>query len=263
MRLDNYLVDNNYFLTRNKAQQAIKSNRIKVNNITINKSGYDVKEDDQIEILKIDYEFVSRGGYKLLKAIDEFNLDFNNKVVIDLGASTGGFTDCSLQFGAKKVYAIDVGTNQLDILLKNNCKVISLENTNVKDLNPKDYLDINYIVMDLSFISITKLIKILNELLFNSNIYLISLIKPQFEVQNENINKNGLVKNKDIHFEVIKRIVNSFMKYDIYINNFTFSPLKGEKSGNIEYLALFSKNKQQIDDIYIKKIINQAYNNLL
>ena len=135
MRLDNYLLNKNYFQTRNKAQQAIKSNRIKVNDKVITKNGYDVSELDKIEITPVEYEFVSRGGYKLLKAIKEFNLDFNNKVVIDLGASTGGFTDCSLKFNAQKVYAIDVGTDQLDKSLKENHKVISIENLNIKDID--------------------------------------------------------------------------------------------------------------------------------
>lgn len=261
MRLDNYLVNNNYFLTRNKAQQAIKANRIKVNSTIINKSGYDVNEIDTIEVIKIDYEFVSRGGYKLLKAINEFNLDFNEKIILDLGASTGGFTDCCLKFNAKKVYAVDVGTNQLVDSLKNNNKVISIENTNVKDLDYLKFSDINYIVMDLSFISITKLIQKLDQLI-NNDIKLIALIKPQFEVENKNINKNGLVKNKNIHLEVIKKIINSFNQYNIYLNNLTYSPLKGEKSGNIEYLGLFSKINTNLN-INIEEIINQAYANLI
>ena len=119
------------------------------NNIVINKSGYEVKNNDSIEIKQIDYEFVSRGGYKLLKAIQEFTLDFNDKIVMDLGASTGGFTDCSLQFGAKKVYAIDVGTNQLDKSLQYNNKVISLENLNVKDINANNFKDIDCTEADL------------------------------------------------------------------------------------------------------------------
>ena len=261
MRLDNYLVINKYFLTRNKAQQAIKSNRIKVNGNIINKSGYEISDIDYVEVISIEYEFVSRGGYKLLKAIKTFNLDFSNKIVLDLGASTGGFTDCSLKFNAKKVYAIDVGSNQLDESLRHNPNVISIENTNAKDLLKNDYLDIDYIVMDLSFISITKLIPKLNELM-NDNCLLVVLIKPQFEVENTNINKNGLVKNKDVHFDVIKRIINSFKESNIYINNLTFSPLKGEKSGNIEYLALFSKINNNIS-INIKDIINQAYNEMI
>lgn len=261
MRLDNYLVINNYFQTRNKAQQAIKSKRIKVNNDIISKSGYEISDLDIIEVIPIEYEFVSRGGYKLLKAIQFFNLDFNDKVVLDLGASTGGFTDCSLKFNASKVYAVDVGTDQLDNSLRNNDKVISIENTNAKDLKKEDYLDIDYIVMDLSFISITKLIDKLNELI-NENTKIITLIKPQFEVENKNINKNGLVKNKDVHYDVIKRIINSFKEYNIYIENLTYSPLRGEKSGNIEYLALFSRVNKEID-ININEVINQAYKNMI
>ena len=261
MRLDNYLVINNYFQTRNKAQQAIKSKRIKVNNYIISKSGYEINDLDIIEVIPIEYEFVSRGGYKLLKAIQFFNLDFNDKVILDLGASTGGFTDCSLKFNASKVYAVDVGTDQLDNSLRNNDRVISIENTNAKDLKKEDYLDIDYIVMDLSFISITKLIDKLNELI-NENTKIVTLIKPQFEVENKNINKNGLVKNKDVHYDVIKRIINSFKECNIYIENLTYSPLRGEKSGNIEYLALFSRVNKEID-ININEVINQAYKNMI
>ena len=262
MRLDNYLVINNYFSTRNKAQQAIKSNRIKINNNIITKTGYDINENDIVEVIKIEYEFVSRGGYKLLKAIREFKLNFKDKVIIDLGASTGGFSDCALQFGAKKVYAIDVGSNQLAPILKNIPNIISIENTNVKNIDVNEYMDIDYIVMDLSFISITKLIDVLDKLLFNSNIYLIVLIKPQFEVENENINKNGLVKDKDIHIKIINKIINEFHNKNIYINNLSYSPIKGEKSGNIEYLAMFSKNDSNLE-LNIKEVVDTAYKNLL
>ena len=242
MRLDNYLINKNYFQTRNKAQQAIKTNRIIVNGKVITKNGYEVSELDKIEIIPIEYEFVSRGGYKLLKAIKEFNLDFNDKVVIDLGASTGGFTDCSLKFNAKKVYAIDVGTDQLDI-------------------NPDNYLDIDYIVMDVSFISVSKLIFKLKELL-KEDVKLILLIKPQFEAMNENINKNGVVKNKDVHINIINKIKEEFLNESIYLNNLTYSPLKGEKSGNIEYLALFSLNNLN-NNINIKEIVDEAYNKII
>ena len=261
MRLDNYLINNNYFSTRNKAQQAIKANRVKVNNKVITKNGYEVSYLDKIEIIPIEYEFVSRGGYKLLKAIKEFKLDFNDKVIIDLGASTGGFTDCSLKFNAKKVYAIDVGSNQLDTTLKSNEKVISIENLNIKDINSDDYKDIDFIVMDVSFISISKLIYKLKEML-KLETKLILLIKPQFEVKNENINKNGLVKNKEVHINIINRIKNEFKDEGIYLNNLTYSPLKGEKSGNIEYLSLFSLENQK-NDIDIKKIVDEAYNKIL
>ena len=261
MRLDNYLLLNNYFQTRNKAQHAIKAKRIKVNDKIITKNGYEINEKDEVIVIPIEYEFVSRGGYKLLKAIQEFNLDFNDKVVLDLGASTGGFTDCSLKFNAKKVYAIDVGTNQLDVSLLNNDKVISIENLNIKDINPNDFNDIDYIVMDVSFISITKLIFKLKELT-KENTKLVILIKPQFEVENKNINKNGVVKNKDVHYEVINKVINAFNNESFYLNAFTYSPLKGEKSGNIEYLALLS-SKDNNKEIDIKNIINDAYNKIL
>lgn len=262
MRLDNYLVENGYFETRNKAQQAIKSNRIKVNNKLVTKTGFNINFNDKVDIEKIDYEFVSRGGYKLLKAIKEFNLNFKDKVIMDLGASTGGFTDCAIQFGAKKVYAIDVGSNQLAPILHNNPKIISIENKNVKDLEVDEYKDIDYIVMDLSFISITKLLDILDNLLYNDKILLIALIKPQFEAENRNINKNGLVKDKKIHINILNKIITSFYDKGMYLNNLSFSPIKGEKSGNIEYLALISKNKSDL--IFdIAKIVDLAYKNLL
>ncbi len=261
MRLDNYLVAKGYFLTRNKAQSAIKGKRVKVNDMLVIKTGYEVNDLDLIELSSVEFEFVSRGGYKLLKAIKEFNLDFKDKVIIDLGASTGGFSDCALKFNAKKVYAVDVGTNQLDQSLLFNKKIISIENQNIKNLNSSKFADIDFIVMDVSFISITKLIFKLKELMKNQ-VQLIVLIKPQFEVMNQNINHNGAVKNKNIHYDVIKNIINKFKDENIYLNNLTYSPLKGEKSGNIEYLALFSLENKNVE-IDIMNIINSAYNELI
>ena len=197
MRLDQYLVINNYFESRNKAQMAIENNSIMVNDKIINKSNYNVLDTDIIKILDNTLKYVSRAGLKLEHAIKEFNLDLSNKVILDIGASTGGFIDCSIQNGAKLVYAVDVGTNQLHEKLRNNPKIVSYENTNILDFDITNLEKIDFIVMDVSFVSIEYLLPKINEFITDNNQF-ICLIKPQFEVGNIKI-KNGIVKDKNMH----------------------------------------------------------------
>ncbi len=179
MRIDQYLVINKYFTSRTKAKEEIKNGHVYVNDKQILSPNYDYTNG----IIKIinQMPYVSRGGLKLEKAINYFNLDFNDKVILDIGASTGGFTDCALKHGARKVYAVDVGTSQLDEGLKNNPKVVSQENTNILDAKINEKVDI--LVMDVSFVSIKHLLDALLRFLDDDN-YLVCLIKPQFEVGN-------------------------------------------------------------------------------
>lgn len=240
MRIDQYLVLNNYFTSRTKAKDEIKNGHIYVDDKQILSPNYDYKEGCIKVIDQMPY--VSRGGLKLEKAISYFNLDFKDKTVLDIGASTGGFTDCALQNGAKKVYAVDVGTSQLDLKLKNNEKVVSMENTNILDAKIDEKIDI--IVMDVSFVSISHLLDALLKFIDDSN-YLVCLIKPQFEV-GKMINK-GIIKDKAIHIKVINNVISYLNQAGLYVNKLTYSPIKGG-SGNIEYLALVSKkSKGHID----------------
>lgn len=261
-RLDVFLVQQGLYLTRNKAQNAILNKDIKVNGQIVDTVSFKVDETCKIEIVSNSLPYVSRGGLKLEKAIKVFNLDFNNKIVLDIGASTGGFTDCSLQNGAKKVYALDVGENQLADSLRNNNSVISLEKTNFRDIDVLEYLNYNIdvIVVDVSFISLSYIFENASKILDEDKI-MMTLIKPQFETKRKEHNKNGVVNNPKIHFEVIKNVIDSANKYGLYLNKLDFSPIRGDKSGNIEYIGLFTFNKDNISNEYIKDVIKAAFDN--
>jgi len=251
-RLDVILVKKGYFETREKAKSAIMAGIIIVNDKKIDKAGTMVKEDADIRIKGEKLKYVSRGGLKLEKAIDVFNVDFNEKIVLDIGASTGGFTDCALQNKAKYVYSVDVGTNQLDWKLRKNEKVKSIENMHIKDLKIEhiDNKKVDIIVIDVSFISLTKILSYLPTFL-NESGSIILLIKPQFEVGRENIDKGGIVKNKEKHIEAIKNVIKSAREIGFYLNNFDVSPIKGTK-GNIEYLGLFSFEENNYKFKYVE-----------
>ena len=189
---------------------------------------------------------------KLNKAIKVFAISLNNCICIDIGASTGGFTDCMLQNGAKKVYAIDVGHNQLDEKLIKDNRVINLEGTNIKDIDLSEFEKVDFISIDVSFISITQVLDIANKLLKNNGT-MVTLIKPQFEAGKENLNKQGVVKNKKIHEKVILNIINMIKTLDLNILGLDYSPIKGP-AGNIEYLIYLEKtdNKKIIDNFNLK-----------
>lgn len=243
-RLDEYLVENEYFQDLDTARRNIMAGNVIINEIKKEKIGevLDVSKIKSLRIKMKDCPYVSRGGLKLEKAINYFNIDFKDKIVLDIGASTGGFTDCALQNGAKFVYAVDVGTNQLDWKLRNDNRVKSIENKHINDLEIIDvdgiYPDI--LVMDVSFISIKKIVLNLKKFMRKESVG-IFLIKPQFEVEKEFLEK-GIVKDIKIQQNVINDIKEYFEDKGLYLIDITESPIKGTK-GNIEYLALFSLNK--------------------
>lgn len=238
MRLDLYLVEKKLFDSRNKAKTAIEAGNVYINGKPVLKSSIDVSEYDNVEIKGELNPYVSRGGLKLEAAIKSFFLDFNNKIIVDIGASTGGFTDCSLQFGAKKVYSIDVGTNQLADKLLHDNRVISLEQTNIKDID--SFADeIDFLVMDVSFVSISHLLPSISKHITNSNA-LVCLIKPQFEVGKVHM-KNGVVKDRTTHIRVLENVNEELKKYNLGIEKLIPSPILGG-SGNKEFLALIKKN---------------------
>ena len=244
MRLDEYLVENEYFENLDVAQRQIMIGNVIINEQKIEKAGeiINIEKIRSIRIKEKDIPYVSRGGLKLEKAIKEFNLDFENKIVMDVGASTGGFTDCALQNGAKFVYAVDVGTNQLDWKLRTNNKIKSIENKHINNLEKEDIEDeIDIIVMDISFISIKRVLHKIEEFLKKDG-FTVFLIKPQFEAEREDIEK-GIVKDTDVHKKIIDDIVEEAKKYNLYLQNLTESPIKGTK-GNTEYLAFFSKEER-------------------
>lgn len=239
MRLDLYLTEKGYFESRNKAKTEIEAGNITVNGKVITKSSFDVSDDDKIELSDDVMPYVSRGGYKLEAAIKTFNLDFKDKVVLDIGASTGGFTDCSLQNGAKLVYAVDVGSNQLHDKLKNDKRVISYEETNILEFN--EDLKPDFIVMDVSFVSIEYLLPGIQKFITEDNSF-VCLIKPQFEIGKMHI-KNGIVKDKSLYVHILESIDNALRKYNLGIEKLILSPILGG-SGNREFIALIKKNEK-------------------
>lgn len=263
VRLDLYLCNKGYYKTRNKAKMAIENGDILVNDKIIDKVSYGVDENDTIKIVKESIPYVSRGGLKLEKALQSFCVDVNSYTCLDIGASTGGFTDCLIKNGAIKVYALDVGSNQLDEALRNNDKIISIENTNFRDIDIDEYKkhNLNFICADVSFISLTYLFENISKILPNDGLF-IALIKPQFEVNKKEHNKNGVVNDKKIHYKVIKNIMEKANEYGLYLNKLDFSPIKGEKSGNIEYLSLFSFTNKNMNTDNISNIIESAFKEL-
>lgn len=254
-RIDIELVKRGIFETRNKAQNEIKNKIVYCNNVCITKPAFDVTDTDIIEIKGEKLKYVSRGGLKLEKAIKEFNINLKDKTLIDIGSSTGGFSDCALQNGIKKVYAIDVGTDQFDKTLRLNNKINLYENTDFRNIDNNIINDANIASIDVSFISVTKLTSKLKELTNLKEI--ICLIKPQFECGKEISDKyKGVPLDKEVHESVIKNVIKSFKENNYYINSLTSSPIKGG-NGNIEYLAYFKRNNESKIDI--QKIINEAF----
>lgn len=256
MRLDKELVNKSLVPTRSKSEELIKNKYVKVNDKIISKPSYEVKDTDIITILDNDtLKYVSRGGLKLEKAINSFNLNFKDKVIMDIGSSTGGFTDCSLKHNAKKVIAIDVGTNVMVDSLKYDSRVELHEQLNIKEAPSILFKDIDIIVSDVSFISIKK---VLDRIVKEPNKYdLVFLIKPQFECGKEIADTyKGIILNKDIHIKIIKDIISYFEDKGYYINNLTSSPIKGG-DGNIEYLSYFRPTSKQ--DINVELIVNKAF----
>lgn len=243
IRLDVFLVEKKLALSGTAAQAIIMDGRVSVNGVKIIKPSELVKEEDIIEI-KEKLKYVSRGALKIEKAYKEFNLDARNKVVIDIGASTGGFTDFLIQNGAKRVYAVDVGYGQLDYKLRKCEKVISLEKLNARYLSGKDIKEkADLITIDTSFISVVKFLKNLIKFLKQGSLVLI-LIKPQFEAERKFVLKGGVVKDKQVHKEIIKNITVFAEDSGLFLYNLTISPIKGP-AGNVEYLALFGLNKSK------------------
>lgn len=254
-RIDIELVKRGIFETRNKAQNEIKNKIVYCNNVCITKPAFDVTDTDIIEIKGEKLKYVSRGGLKLEKAIKEFNIDLKDKTLIDIGSSTGGFSDCALQNGIKKVYAIDVGTDQFDKTLRLNNKINLYENTDFRNIDNNIINDANIASIDVSFISVKKLTNKLKELTNLKEI--ICLIKPQFECGKEISDKyKGVPLNKEVHKSVIENVIKSFKDNNYYINSLTSSPIKGG-NGNIEYLAYFKRDKER--SINIEEVVNKAF----
>ena len=263
-RLDKILVDKGFFETKSKAQGAIMAGDVKINDEVITKAGYqlELKENTRIEIKSL--PFVSRGGLKLDKAVHAFDLDLNGRICLDAGASTGGFTDCMLQNGAKYVYAVDVGYGQIAWKLRSDSRVKVVERTNIKNCAASEIYAENDILpdfcaMDLSFISITKVLENIKKLMNPQKQEIVSLIKPQFEAGKELVGKNGVVREKSTHKKVITEVIEYAQALGLYPKKLTFSPIKGP-AGNIEYLVQLTNDKSDFDMDFIDKIVEETDN---
>ena len=258
-RLDKLLVRNGLVSNRERAKELILENSVLVNNNVINRPSKMVSINSTIIVNGEDIPYVSKGAYKIEKAIEVFDIDLKGKKILDVGSSTGGFTDYFLQNGATEVHCVDVGTNQLAEKLRNDDRVKVFEKTDFRNYSEKYTYDI--ISVDVSFISILLFIDKFNEYLENDTV-LIILIKPQFECGKMIADKfKGVPLNSDIHNEILNKVISSFEIGDIFCNNLTYSPIRG-KSGNIEYLSLFKRNisKRIID---VDEIIENAFFRLL
>jgi len=263
-RLDKILVDEGYFETRQKAQAAIMAQDVKVNGETVTKAGCQIAFDDKtlIEIKTMPY--VSRGGFKLEKALNSFEIDLTDRICLDAGASTGGFSDCMLQRGAKFIYAVDVGYGQFAWKLRQSDKIKVIERTNVKNCSFEDiYAEkepvAEFCAMDLSFISITKVLPNVVKLLASKK-ELALLIKPQFEAGKELVGKNGVVREPSTHVEVINNVISCAKELGLYTHNLQFSPIRGPK-GNIEYL-IHLKSEPSENIVSAEDIVNTAFKTL-
>ena len=265
-RLDKYLTDLGYFETKSKASAAILAGHVKINDEYITKAGFQINPEKEYDIVVKSMPYVSRGGFKLKKALDAFNFDVTNRICFDAGASTGGFTDCLLQNGAKFVYAVDVGYGQLDWKIRSDKRVKTIERTNLKickftDIYSQNEPIANLLVSDLSFISLTKVMGNLKTLLDPHFHEMICLIKPQFEAGKEKVEKGGVVRDKKVHKKVIENVLEFAQKLNYTIKGLTYSSIKGP-SGNIEYLVWLSTEPSEKNSFDIQKIVEDAHSNL-
>lgn len=246
-RLDVILVKRNLIESREKAKAVIMSGNVFVNGQREDKAGSMFLESVTIEVKGIQSKYVSRGGFKLEKAVEQYGVSLEGRICMDVGSSTGGFTDCMLQNGASKVYAVDVGTNQLAWKLRQDERVISMEKTNIRYLEPDQISDsVEFISIDVAFISLTKVLLPVRELLKDQG-EVVCLIKPQFEAGREKVGKKGVVREPEVHVEVIEKVICYAVNLGFRILNLDYSPIKGPE-GNIEYLLHIQKSQVPVRD---------------
>jgi 23S rRNA (cytidine1920-2'-O)/16S rRNA (cytidine1409-2'-O)-methyltransferase len=246
-RLDVLLVKRNLVESREKAKAIIMSGNVFVEGQREDKAGSMFPDTVNIELKGVTAKYVSRGGFKLEKAIDHYGVNLEGKICMDVGSSTGGFTDCMLQNGVVKVYAVDVGTNQLAWKLRQDPRVVSMEKTNIRYLEPEHINDeIDFISIDVAFISLTKVLIPVRELLKDGG-EVVCLIKPQFEAGREKVGKKGVVREESVHIEVIEKIIAYAVSIGFRILNLDYSPIKGPE-GNIEYLLHIKKSTLVLEE---------------
>lgn len=263
-RLDVAVFERGFAPSREKAKAIIMAGQVFVNNQKVDKAGFELKEDDKLEVRGNTLKYVSRGGLKLEKAMKEFPITLNGKICMDVGASTGGFTDCMLQNGAVKVYSIDVGYGQLAWKLRCDERVINLERTNFRYCTRNEVPDeIDFSSVDVSFISLKHILPVLNTLL-KADGEAVCLIKPQFEAGKEFVGKKGVVRDINVHIDVVEKVVNLATENGFGVCGLAFSPIKGPE-GNIEYLIYLKKseNASVSKEIDVKSLVNQSHTELI
>ncbi len=266
-RLDVLLVNRGLAASREKAKAIIMSGVVYVDGNKEDKAGTTFPDNSDIIIKGNTLKYVSRGGLKLEKAMMEFQLDVKDMICMDVGASTGGFTDCMLQNGAVKVYSLDVGHGQLDWKLRNDDRVVCMEKTNIRYVTPDDIQDVlDFASIDVSFISLTKVLTPVKNLLKDKG-RIVCLIKPQFEAGREKVGKKGVVRDRQVHCEVIRMVMEYADSIELYPLGLDFSPVKGPE-GNIEYLLYLTKDKNEFEalgskiSIDIEDVVNKSHETL-
>ena len=262
-RLDVLLVNRGLAPSREKAKTMIMEGNVFVNNNREDKAGSTFPEDCEIEIHGTTLKYVSRGGLKLEKAMTHFGIGLEGKVCMDIGASTGGFTDCMLQNGAVKVYAVDVGYGQFAWKLRQDPRVVCMEKTNIRYVTPDQIDDLlDFASVDVSFISLTKVLGPARALLKDKG-QMVCLIKPQFEAGREKVGKKGVVRDKKVHEEVIENVTQFAITNGFSIHALEYSPIKGPE-GNIEYLVYIEKSEEpvQAEQVDIHAVVEAAHGEL-
>lgn len=256
-RLDIYLAENGFAESREKAKSIIMEGIVYINNQKAVKAGDMVGEKDNVEVRGNTLKYVSRGGLKLEKAISSFALVLNGLVCMDVGASTGGFTDCMLQNGASKVYCVDVGYGQLAWKLRQDPHVVNMERTNIRYVTENDIEEkLDFASIDVAFISLKLVLPVVYRLLKDDGCA-VALIKPQFEAGREKVGKKGVVRDKNVHIEVIENVLNFTRESGFKVSDVTFSPIKGPE-GNIEYL-MYIKKQGTDNEIDVEKTVETSH----
>lgn len=259
-RLDVILVNNGLASSRDNAKRTIMAGLVTVDGIVETKSGQKFDVDSEFKVKDKLLKYVSRGGLKLEKAIQSFNIKLNGCYAVDMGASTGGFTDCMLMNGALKVYALDVGYGQLDYKLRVDPRVINMEKTNIRYLDTTLIEEpIDFISIDVSFISLRHMFPVASEILKDAGAVM-CLIKPQFEAGREQVGKKGIVRDSKVHVEVIENVIGYASDNGLYPHGLDYSPVKGTK-GNIEYL-LYLRKTESSEEISPQEVVNIAHGEL-
>ena len=263
-RLDILLVEKGICESREKAKTNIMAGLIFVDGQRVDKAGEKVKVDADIVFKGEKLKYVSRGGLKLEKAMKTFGIDLTNKVCMDIGASTGGFTDCMLQNNASKVFAVDVGYGQFAWKLRTDERVVCMEKTNIRYVTPEDIgVALDFASIDVSFISLRTIMPAVKALLGDKG-EVVALIKPQFEAGRDKVGKKGVVRDKEVHLEVINTIINFLLENEFNVLGLSYSPIKGPE-GNREYLVYFTKDKEREGNFelsQIEDIVNESHSQL-